>query len=334
LPRISVIVCSHNGERYIGAALEALEAQSLARELYEVIVVDDGSTDRTAEVAGSIGVRVKRLPRNLGVGAARNAGVKIARAPIVAFTDDDCRPDREWLQELLKTFDSKDVDAVAGLPIPAGETGLLLDYLALHNPLAPVPVGTLRSRGPVERLKSYVVGGIVGTDLPDGAPLYSAATANLAFHRWIIERVGGFDPSFTGAEDEDLCRRAHELRQPLHLVYSPRAAVYHDFRGGLCGVMRRSFSYGESTTRMAAKHDAVKPIIFPGPFLVLGAAGAAVLVRRKLMRVAAAVTPFAGYPWWILHAWRCRRPVLIALALLQASEEACAMAGQLHRRGR
>ena len=112
-PSISVVVCSFNGADTLATCLSALFAQT-ARDQMQVIVVDDGSLDATAEVARRFDLELIVFERNQGISKARNAGIAAARAPIVAFTDDDCVPSPEWCERLLAAYERTDATAVGG----------------------------------------------------------------------------------------------------------------------------------------------------------------------------------------------------------------------------
>src|SRR5207253_10093847 len=118
-PRISVVVCSYNGARTIRSCLEGL--LELEYPDYEVIVVNDGSTDATASIAGEYGYQVITT-ENRGLSSARNTGLRAATGEIVAYIDDDARPDPHWLTYLAATFLSTDHAGVGGPNIaPPGE---------------------------------------------------------------------------------------------------------------------------------------------------------------------------------------------------------------------
>lgn len=109
-PVFSVVVCTHNGAARIGACLRAL--QNLDYPDFEILVVDDGSSDDTAEIVrGFSDVRLIESEHE-GLGAARNRGAREAQGDIIAYTDDDCRPDRQWLWWLAKAFNQG-----AGMPV-------------------------------------------------------------------------------------------------------------------------------------------------------------------------------------------------------------------------
>ena len=101
---ISVIIPAYNAERTLPFTLRALQNQTLPRDLYEVIVVDDASTDGTAAVAHEFGVRY-RMQNKEGPAAARNLGVRAARGDIILFTDADCIPAENWIEKMVKPFE-------------------------------------------------------------------------------------------------------------------------------------------------------------------------------------------------------------------------------------
>src|SRR5438093_1303856 len=101
--RVSVVVAARNAEATLPACLSALSLQDFPRAEFEVLVVDDGSTDRTAEVAAAAGARVISTPPS-GPAAARNRGAEAARGEILAFTDADCAPDPGWLSAMTAPF--------------------------------------------------------------------------------------------------------------------------------------------------------------------------------------------------------------------------------------
>ena len=103
-PDMSVVVCTYNRADRLGATLHALERQTI-RDRLEVLIVDDGSVPSVDEgEVARCGAKLVRHPANKGPAAARNTGAAASRAPIVAFTDDDCRPAPEWARSLLSAY--------------------------------------------------------------------------------------------------------------------------------------------------------------------------------------------------------------------------------------
>ena len=217
-PRYSVIIPAYQAEGTIGACVRALNAQTLPRDQYEIIVVDDGSLDQTADVAREAGAdRVLTIPHG-GPAAARNAGVEAARGEIVLFTDADCEPSPEWLARM-----------VAPLADP-GVTGAKGTYRT-------------RQRALIARLVQleyeFRYQRMARAPRIDFVDTYAAA-----YRRAVLLQAGGFDPAFPipSAEDIDLSFR---LAQAGHrLVFVPDAWVWHHHPERLRAYLMRKARYG------------------------------------------------------------------------------------------
>jgi GT2 family glycosyltransferase len=214
-PRISVVVCSYNGARVIGRCLEGLAAQEYAD--YEVIVIDDGSTDATAAIAAGFDVTLVSTP-NRGLSAARNEGLAIATGEIVAYIDDDAWPDPDWLAHLAWTFRTTDHAAVGGPNLPPSGDGRTAELVAL----APGgPNHVLRTDTEAEHIPG----------------------CNSAFRVDRLRAIGGYDTRFrTAGDDVDVCWRLHE--RGWTVGFSPGAVVWHHRRGTTRGYLRQQRGYG------------------------------------------------------------------------------------------
>ena len=222
--RVSVVVPARNEEPRIERCLRALLAQDYPRELYEVIVVDDGSQDRTAEVAAGLGVTVLRQPPSGGA-VARNLGVAHARGEVVAFTDADCVPECSWLRHLVAPFEDAAVGAsggdVAGLP-----TSWVARYVE--------EAGTFRlARRWTTR------------------PWPIFVTANVAYRKSVFEVLGGFEPGLRSASDLEMTWRvARDGR--FQLVPCPEAVVRHAHPTTVRGLYEQWRGYGAGRCRLVA----------------------------------------------------------------------------------
>lgn len=129
IPRVTVIVPVLNGEHLIGGCLAALDAQTIDPRDYEVIVIDDGSTDATREVVGRFAATSRARIRLLaephrGPAGARNAGLRAGASELVAFTDADCEVAPDWLERAIAHLDADPgLDAIEGRTVPKGEVG-------------------------------------------------------------------------------------------------------------------------------------------------------------------------------------------------------------------
>lgn len=222
----SVIVCTRNGAGRIGTCLRAL--RKLREASYEVIVVDDGSTDGTAaEVeSGFPEVRLVRVPA-CGLSAARNAGAAAARAPYLAFTDDDCEPDPDWLVEIGRGF-AAGWDAVGG------------------PNLAPPP----------RNWQAAVVAAAPGAAshvMIDDQEAEHIPGCNLAVTAEAFHAIGGFDRRFrTAGDDVDFCWRLRDAGR--RIGFAPNGWVWHHRRPTLRGYLRQQRGYGRAEAMLMKKH--------------------------------------------------------------------------------
>jgi GT2 family glycosyltransferase len=216
-PRVSVVVCSCNGATTLRDCLDGL--LELDYPDYEAIVVNDGSTDATASIAAEYPFRLINTP-NLGLSCARNTGLGAAEGEIVAYVDDDARPDPHWLSYLATTFMEGDWAAAGGPNLTPPDDTALADCVG-NAPGGPNHV--LLS----DRHAEHIPG------------------CNMAFRRSALREVGGFDPQFRCAGDDvDVCWRLQE--QGLQIGFSPAAVVWHHRRGSVRGFLRQQSSYGKA----------------------------------------------------------------------------------------
>lgn len=223
-PKISVVVCTHNGSRTIGQCLE--ELAKLDYPNYEVIVVDDGSTDITAEIVSRYDVKLIQT-RNYGLSSARNTGANAASGEIVAYIDDDAWPDPHWLRYLALAFDSGDYAGVGGPNIaPPSESGTA-DAVA-NAPGGPIHV-------------------LLTDDVAEHIP-----GCNMSFRKSALLAVGGFDPNFRVAGDDvDLCWRIQA--RGWTLGFTPAAMVWHHRRSSVKAYLRQQWGYGKAEAMLERK---------------------------------------------------------------------------------
>jgi glycosyltransferase involved in cell wall biosynthesis len=184
-PVVSVVIPTMGRAEYLEVALRSVAAQDLGAS-YEVIVVDDGSTDRTPEVVSRAGVRAVRHGARRSLAAARNSGISAARADLIAFVDDDVETPPEWLGALVEGAARYPGAEAFGGPIRARLEGSWPRGCGRDSP----PITSL-DLGAVDRETERVWG------------------ANLAVRRGAVERVGPFDESILrpfGDEEEWLVR--------------------------------------------------------------------------------------------------------------------------------
>lgn len=224
VPRASVVVAAYQAERSLPALLDALKGQDW-REPFEVVVVDDGSTDGTRRVAESGGARVV-AQSNAGPAAARNTGWRAATARIVLFTDSDCVPRSDWVRTIATSLD--DVYEVAGGTYGIANRGRWL----AETVQAEIAWRHSRLRGEVEFAGSF----------------------NFAASRDALEAVGGFDASYPApsGEDNDLSYRLRDAGYRIRFV--PAAIVDHHHPTSLGRYLHEQARHGEWRVVLYARH--------------------------------------------------------------------------------
>jgi O-antigen biosynthesis protein len=255
-PRVSVVVCSLNGSSTISQSMRAL--RHIDYPDYEVIVVDDGSTDETAAVARTHGFPVIST-RNMGLSSARNTGLQAATGEIVAYLDDDAYPDPQWLRYLVTTFRSTDCAGVGGPNLPPPGDGTIADCVA-NSPGGPIHV-------------------LISDQLAEHIP-----GCNMAFRRGALKAIGGFDTRFRVAGDDvDVCWRLQD--RGWTLGFSPSAVVWHHRRNSVAAYWRQQRGYGRAEAllerKWPARHNAVGHVSWAGS--VYG--GAVRLVSGRRVRI-------------------------------------------------
>jgi GT2 family glycosyltransferase len=309
-PVVSVVVATHQRRQLLARLVAAVEAQQLDAP-YELVVVDDASSDGTwAELErlarqSPVPLTPLRLERNAGPATARNAGWRRARAPLIAFTDDDCVPQPGWLDALVAAL--ADAELVQGATLPAPE------QVGNHGPFS----RTLEVRAE----NGYY------------------QTCNMGYRRELLEALGGFDERFRhpAGEDTDLAWRARE--RGARTAFAADAVVHHDVRPSSFTVHLRDLWRWEGVVLTLRLHPQLRSHIHrrwwlrrSHPPAVLAVAGvvAAAGGRRPWVRLAALalLVPYVRYRATVapLRGGPRRRLAVIPLALASDLTEVGVMA--------
>lgn len=224
LPFISVVVCSYNGARTIRDTLEGLAKVKYPH--FEAIVINDGSTDSTPEIASEYNVRLINIPQG-GLSNARNVGMRAAKGEIIAYIDDDAYPDLYWLMYLADTFVHTSYAGVGGPNIAPPGDGAIAECVA-NAPGGPLHV--LLS----DREAEHIPG------------------CNMAFRKTCLQAIDGFDPQFrTAGDDVDICWRLQQ--QGWSLGFNPAAVVWHHRRNSVRAYWKQQQGYGKAEALLSQK---------------------------------------------------------------------------------
>jgi glycosyltransferase involved in cell wall biosynthesis len=212
-----VIVPAYNAATTLHSCLEALVHQSVPRENYEIVVVDDGSTDTTSSIAKIFDVHYVFQP-NQGPATARNNGARMAQGDFILFTDSDCLPEYIWIEEMVRPFVDPEVVAVKGA------------YRTRQRELA-ARFAQAEFEDRYDLLEQSLSIDMIDT--------YSAA-----FRKNVFLQVGGFDQGFPVADNEDT-ELSYRLAAAGHkLVFNSKARVYHVHPNTLMNYLELKFRRG------------------------------------------------------------------------------------------
>jgi O-antigen biosynthesis protein len=270
-PKMSVIVCSYNGARTLRQCLGALV--SLDYPSYEVIVVNDGSTDDTPAIAQDFPVRLINQP-NKGLSAARNVGLAASNGNIVAYLDDDAFPHRYWLRYLAVAFDRSTHVGIGGPNLPPAGDGFVAECVAT----APGnPLHILLS----DEIAEHIPG------------------CNMAYRKEALRAIDGFDTRFRAAGDDvDLCWRLQD--RGWTIGFCPAAVVWHHRRNSIRAYWKQQCGYGKAEAQLEVKWpqrcNALGHIGWEGRIYSCGP-GFASLLRQRIYHGVWGTAPFqAAHP--------------------------------------
>lgn len=236
-PFISVIIPIYNGEDDLPDLLKCLQSQTYPREQVEYLLVNNNSSDQTGSILEQAVIESKESGFPLVVltenqiqssYAARNLGIKTARYDLLVFTDADCRPSYQWLEEIVKPFGDTDIGIVAGEIFALTGNSILEKYAERREILSP------------KFLLEHPFS-------PYGQ------TANLAIRKAAFEKVGLFRPYLTTGGDADICWRILRETQ-WQLAYAPTAVICHRHRSTIKSFRSQFQRYGRSNRYLHELH--------------------------------------------------------------------------------
>ena len=245
--RYSIVVCTYNGEKTIEDCVQSLLLQNIPQEEYEVIVVNDGSTDNVERVVRKFirdrkNVRLISCASNRGLSAARNLGWEEAKGDFVFYIDDDAVADEDWVMKVAEEY-RQHVAGVGGYCRPYS-----VNQFSLY-----------------EQARTFLTYG-AHAEKVDGA-----GGANMSFRKQILSEIGGFDPRFTNvADDADINRRLTTLGYTLKVV--PSITVRHRGPETLWDFCVTKFKRGKGSYLFLKKHRLKRPFLDVGRDLIISIA--------------------------------------------------------------
>ena len=234
-PEVSVVVPIYNGTTDLPELINCLLAQTYPKDKVEYLLVDNNSSDGTFELLklalenSPIKIRALSEKEIQSSYAARNTGIREGSGEIIAFTDADCRPQPQWLDELVQPFINDNIVIVAGEITALPANGLLERYADRQETLS-------QKHTLANKFCAY------------------GQTANLAIRRFALEKAGLFRPYLTTGGDADICWRILQL-EIGNLEFAPQAIVQHRHRSTFKELKSQWKRYGRSNSYLHELHD-------------------------------------------------------------------------------
>jgi glycosyltransferase involved in cell wall biosynthesis len=339
LPFMSVVVIGYNSAKILPRTFKSLLEQDYPKDRFEVVFVNDGSSDNTDEVMPNFpAVRYVKLPKNAGQAAARNAGLEVAKGDVLAAFDSDCVAAPGWLAELARGY---------SLPNPAGVGGIIVDIN--DKPTKGIATHYIEATGRgatagadrftklpafARRLLAYLTSGLAAkTELQvaDHEEVTELYGANSSFPIEVLRKVGGWDagmaaPAIGGIEDRDLCARIMQAYPDRHFYAMNHARMMHDPSISLRNYLLRPYRRGPFNYLFHAKNNLTPPIFPFPPFIALILLATALIAPIWLLP-AVLLLPQLCYFWWLQRAIIERQPLFVLFPYVQLAEETMVIAG-------
>ena len=331
-PFVSISIPCWNGEFLLGPTLTSLINQTYPADRYEIIVVDNGSTDNTPAVCAKFpNVKYIRLDKNYGISVGRNTGLEEAQGEIYVAFDCDCRAHPEWLTNLVSGFaDGKAIGVGAKLVEPQPITRIATRYISMCDTLFAPPTSVVSDtpRRAYHRLFDYVMLR-VRTPKPDTRKLREVSElygASSSFLREVLESVGGWDVSLSGIEDRDISQRLRAAYpgRPFYIV--PAATVEHERGESLWQYLKRPVRRGIVNFNFH-RSNKLAPPLFPFPFLYVAVLLGSIFVSPVATLIFAIFGPQVLYFWWPIKFVQRHHLVLIIFPYIQMLEEIMVIIG-------
>lgn len=327
LPFVSIVVCTFNGGGRISDCLDSLIHQDYPKSNYEIIVINDGSTDNTPKILTQYPVKIVNHFKNLGICAARDSGLQNASGSIVAYTDDDCIADKNWIKNLAKHF-SRGVMAVGGITVPYSVNTLMEKYMSETGYGNPAPIDFAKSKNPLYRFFVYLkdmFSPLTDCDT-DPIPVRSIYTLNASFKKEILIKAGGWVPGFNFREDLEMCDRLNRLFPSQGIFFTKKAIITHKHRTSFRHFLKQTYTRSESTLKCYIKDKKVPPI-FPFPVFLLLTSFLAFYTSLLLGIVSLILLPQLLYSWWLVKFIKRRKGFYLLYPYTQLSLEFATILG-------
>ncbi len=340
----SIVISSYNGSGKIGAAINSLKLQDYTGK-FEILVVDDRSTDNTSAIALALGIKVISTKESRGLSGARNAGLDVAQGDVYVCFDDDCIAEKNWLTELDNAYTLKPNALGMGSVIVSSKNQSFTDkYIEESGYTKPILPGVGGNKSALGRFLAYYKSMFGTWDVPENSMIkvHEIAGGLSSFFIKDLKAIGGWNTEVSGYEDVDICKRLSQKFPGREFFVTSSAKMVHDHKLELHDYLRKH--YIRSGVRLKYYlANKMTPPIYPFPFVyiatILGiqctilfisnSISVSLALNLSILLLSAIFLPSLIYPWWIYKAIKKQDLGMLAFSWVQMVYESLVMVGML-----
>lgn len=267
MPVFSIIICTYNGSKKITRCLKSIFAQNYNQKKFEVIVVDDGSTDNTHNIISNFSITILTHKENMGIASSRKTGLAKAKGIFTVCIDDDCEVNKDYLLSIETKYKDKNVMGVAANLIIPKKSSIINRYFAATWYGVAIPKQK-EKKTIADRIIWYYKNCPWKKDrngYSDGAVIEDMPAACSSYQTKMIKKIGGWDDKLKNAsEDNDLTNRMRDSYKNKMIVLSKNALVTHHQNLSLYKTLVREFNRSRDRRNYYEKYK-LFPSIFPNP---------------------------------------------------------------------
>ena len=319
-PAISVVVNTFNRRDELMVCINSLLCQKTDAH-FEIIVVDDASTDGTAALLETLPVITCRPASNEGLALGRNRGADAASGPLLAFLDDDEFVGPAWIDTVLDAWRNADPDIaiICTTPRPIPGTTFNRRYLSWQNPLLPIPLLASGDASLPGRMRRYLQR--INNRLPSSAHIGFAPGGSITIRADAFWQIGGYQKqNFAAGEDDYFCEAIRSEFGQGCIDHSPAMELFHNFKPGFRDSINRNFRYGKGAGQLT-RHVGAAPVIQPLPALLIPLGVLSTLILGWWAVVVVAAVPYLITLPHLIRSARRIGPLIVIFPLVMAMLE-------------
>jgi|GEM_PF-3592644 len=319
-PAISVVVNTFNRRDDLMVCIDSLLRQKTDAH-FEIIVVDDASTDGTAALLETLPVITCRPASNEGLARGRNRGADAASGPLLAFLDDDELVGPAWIDTVLDAWRNADPDIaiICTTPTPVPGTTFNRRYLSWQNPLLPIPLLTSGNASLRGRIRRYLQR--INNRLPPSAHIGFAPGGSITIRADAFWQIGGYQKhNFAAGEDDYFCEAIRAEFGQSCIDHRPAIELFHNFRPGFRDSINRNFRYGKGAGHLT-RYVGAAPVIQPLPALLIPLGVLSTLILGWWAVVVVAAVPYLITLPHLIRSARRIGPLIVIFPLVMAMLE-------------